>query len=68
MNRPGKLAKRAQWYRSIGDDVKAEALEAQLARAHRCRRCGRPLTDPESVAAAVGPDCEAKIKHAVIRN
>jgi len=23
-----------------------------------CRRCGRTLTDPESVAKGIGPECE----------
>jgi hypothetical protein len=26
-------------------------------RLHRCRDCGRELSDPESVARGIGPDC-----------
>lgn len=25
-----------------------------------CRRCGRKLTDPESIAKGIGPVCEGK--------
>lgn len=27
----------------------------------QCGRCGRPLTDPESIARGIGPDCLAKM-------
>lgn len=40
-----------------------ERLQAiHLAPAHRyqCRRCGRPLTDPRSIRAAIGPTCAAR--------
>ena len=31
---------------------------------HRyCRRCGRPLTDPESRLAGYGPDCDPNPRH-----
>ena len=63
MKTPTKLARRANWFRSIGDDAKAEALELQLTRAHRCKRCGRPLTDASSIAATVGPDCQQKLNN-----
>lgn len=59
---PTKLAGRAQWLRANGDRAGAERLEADLVRAGRCRRCGRALTDPESIAAGVGPDCRSKAK------
>ncbi len=35
----------------------AGAVEAALDHAERCRRCGRRLTDPDSVARKIGPDC-----------
>jgi len=30
----------------------------------RCRRCGRPLKTPESIAAGIGPVCARKEKAA----
>lgn len=30
---------------------------AAVYREDRCGRCARPLTDPESIAAGIGPDC-----------
>lgn len=35
----------------------ALALEAVLAKRGRCRRCGRELTNPVSIARGVGPEC-----------
>jgi hypothetical protein len=58
-----KAAAAARYYRrrgEPGDAERAEGLEAGLAAAHRCRECGRRITDPVSVAAGVGPDCRAK--------
>jgi hypothetical protein len=50
--RPTKMARAVAWYRLHGRDDPADALEAELARAGRCRRCGRALTDPASSAAS----------------
>jgi hypothetical protein len=60
ISHPRKLAARAAWHRRFGSTATAEALEADLAAAGRCRRCGRTLTDPESVAAGLGRDCRRK--------
>jgi hypothetical protein len=57
---PTKLAQQAAWHRSHGHDDIAERLETWLTRDKRCKRCGRPLTDPESLERGVGPDCAAK--------
>lgn len=35
---------------------KLATIEAQLP-AHQCRRCGLPLTAPDSIALGVGPEC-----------
>lgn len=35
-----------------------EAAVAALVRSGRCCRCGRKLTDPTSVEAGIGPDCQ----------
>lgn len=37
------------------------ALEAALGADVRCSRCGRLLTDPDSVTRGIGPDCAAKL-------
>jgi hypothetical protein len=60
---PYKTARAAAWYRLHGKPEQAERLEAQLAAAGRCRRCGRTLTDPESVSRGTGRDCESKGEH-----
>jgi hypothetical protein len=60
LEHPAKLAARAAWHRSHGHTDTAETFERVLAAAHRCRMCGRELTDPESIERGVGPDCLAK--------
>jgi hypothetical protein len=57
---PGKTAAQAAYWRAHGRPDVAERLEAQLAAASRCRRCGRSLTDPASVARGVGAECASK--------
>jgi hypothetical protein len=57
--RPAKLAEQAAWHRMHGRLELAELFEAQLVRTGRCKRCGRPLSDPESLERGVGPDCWA---------
>lgn len=37
--------------------AKIAGLQAGLDAEVRCRRCGRKLTDPESVARKIGPEC-----------
>lgn len=49
------------------DDKRVAKLEAeydaleQETRSGKCRNCGRPLTDPESLARGYGPLCFAKL-------
>lgn len=71
---PGKAAEavrraraQAQQARQEGDREAAtaweevgDALEAELGRTGRCRRCGRTLRHPSSVAAGIGPECVGK--------
>lgn len=38
----------------------AAALQAVLDKHTRCRRCGRHLHHPASVAAGIGPECKGK--------
>lgn len=35
----------------------AARLHAELAGEQRCRECGRKMTDPESIARGIGPEC-----------
>jgi hypothetical protein len=57
---PVKLARQAAYWRVHGRTDVAERIEADLAAAGRCRRRGRTLTDPVSIAAGVGPECATK--------
>jgi hypothetical protein len=70
-HRPVKAALKLAWVveqcrraRARGDQREADQwdaargqLEALLDGLHRCRRCGRELWDPDSVAAGIGPEC-----------
>lgn len=42
------------------DVERGKEIAAALNGAGRCRTCGRPLSDPESVRLGEGPDCRAK--------
>lgn len=57
---PGKLAARAAWHRSHGNTETAAIFERALTSDGRCKRCGRTLTDPASVARGTGPECATK--------
>lgn len=62
LTRPGKaaaLARRNAAHPNPDIAAIGEAMLAGLAIVSRCRECGRELSDPESVAAGIGPDCEA---------
>ena len=39
--------------------------KAEYAEADRCGRCGRELTDPESIARGVGPECYGRLTDSV---
>ena len=72
--KPTKAARKLAWVteqcrraRARGDHQEADQwdaargeLEALLATLHRCRKCGRELWDPASVAAGIGPECVRK--------
>jgi hypothetical protein len=74
LRHPGKIARQLAYVEAHRDAAKArgdaealadlerraEALAGMLARAHRCRHCGRPLEDPVSVARGIGSTCWAK--------
>jgi hypothetical protein len=57
---PSRTARALAYWRAHGRDDVAERLEADLAAAGRCRRCGRRLLRAESVAAGVGPECATR--------
>jgi len=57
---PAKLAAQAAYWRAHGRPDIAERLEGALVAAARCKRCGRPLRDPASVADSTGPECKRK--------
>lgn len=38
----------------------AESVVKQWLQAGKCKRCGRKLTNPESIKAGIGPDCAGK--------
>jgi hypothetical protein len=60
LRNPSKLARRAAYLRANGRLDDADRLEVALVAEGRCRSCGRPLTDPESVRLGIGPDCLTK--------
>lgn len=43
------------------DRAKAAALKVELPAIGRCRICGRRLTDAESLARGIGPECWSKL-------
>lgn len=46
------------------DEARVSGIEAGLRHAKRCLRCGRTLTDPESISRGIGPDCWDRVKGA----
>jgi len=44
-----------EWESHLADRCYSLQLE------DRCRNCGNPLTDPQSIATGLGPDCEERI-------
>lgn len=45
-------------------EASAAEIEATLRSQGRCRECGRLLSDPDSRAKGIGPDCESRLKAA----
>lgn len=74
--RPVKAARRLAWLetqsrlaKERGDERDAQSfdtaraeMEALMRSIGACRRCGRPLTDPDSIAAGIGPQCVKKVE------
>jgi hypothetical protein len=58
--KPAELAPVARYYRNTGQLALAHYWEDQLAKAGRCKRCGRLLTEPVSVERGIGPECLKK--------
>jgi hypothetical protein len=58
--KPDKIAKAAAYYRAHGRFEQAHFYETILVEQGRCKRCGRLLTNPLSVADSIGPECRAK--------
>lgn len=72
--RPGLAADAAERHRHMAEAARrngelndavhhwdrVDAYNAVLDELEHCRRCGRPLTNPESVARRIGPECWAK--------
>jgi hypothetical protein len=67
------MANRAVWLRDRADRhpenpnvaamrLEADMLEAELVARQRCKRCGRPLSDPVSMKQGVGPDCLRQLR------
>lgn len=71
---PGKCAQRRSWAvreaqaaQEAGDERRAAdaarhaaCYQAVLDKHERCRRCGRPLRHPLSIARRIGPECWEK--------
>jgi hypothetical protein len=52
-----------RWGQPKGDSALnfAKGIIEQLAASSRCSICGRDLTDPDSIAKGIGPDCLAML-------
>lgn len=48
--------------RRRGDLATVEAIAGALQASGICRECGRTLTNPESVAAGIGPECGPRVR------
>lgn len=67
----GGILHRGHWQDAVLDDaLRRAALSPQFAqmgyegyasRTGRCARCGKRLTDPESVARGIGPECAKQV-------
>lgn len=55
--------KRVKGFRWFFDHLRQHQLPPKCEVWHegQCGRCGRPLTDPESIERGIGPDCLAKM-------
>lgn len=55
---------RVRGFRYVFDHLRSKRLPPKAAIWHEgaCGRCGRPLTDPESIARGIGPECIKKME------
>jgi Family of unknown function (DUF6011) len=56
-----ELARQTAYWRARGRPAVAKRIEAELAAGDHCRRCTQTLTNPESIAAGMRPDCQPKV-------
>lgn len=56
--------KRVRGFRYIFEHLQAKRLPPKCEVWHegQCGRCNRPLTDPESIARGIGPECIKKME------
>lgn len=48
------------WLWKKREEVDHPNFHSQILHEGMCCRCGRPLTNPESIAAGIGPDCAGR--------
>lgn len=62
-SRIGKEAPSAKAFAWAWEKLQAGSIPENLEVWHegRCCRCARPLTDPESIASGIGPECRKKM-------
>lgn len=56
--------KRVRGFRYVFEHLQAKRLppKAEIWHEGTCGRCNRPLTDPESIARGIGPECIKKME------
>lgn len=55
---------RVKGFRYVFEHLKAKHMppQAEIWHVGQCGRCARPLTDPESIARGIGPECASKME------
>lgn len=56
--------KALDWYVHKAIEKPEVAAQVEFWHEGSCCICGRPLTNPASIAAGIGPDCAGKTRHA----